>query len=121
MRNWMLGTLLFLVSTPAFAVDDDGDGYDDTVDCDDSNPDVNPGAAEECNDGIDNDCDGQIDEQIASLKAHILAGGYVGKKKPSEPKKKEASSDVFFCSLEKTLLKGILSLLVSKFPNFILL
>ena len=35
---------------------------------------------------------GQIDEQIASLKAHILAGGYVGKKKPSEPKKKEASA-----------------------------
>jgi hypothetical protein len=35
---------------------------------------------------------GQIDEQIASLKAHILAGGYVGKKKPSDSKKKEASA-----------------------------
>ena len=44
---------------------DDGSGCDQNVislpsgDCDDSNADVNTGAVEEINDGIDSDCDGQ--------------------------------------------------------------
>ncbi len=42
-------------------VDADSDGYTADVDCDDSNPAVNPGAAEVCDDGIDNDCDGLVD------------------------------------------------------------
>ncbi|MBN2798011.1 MAG: putative metal-binding motif-containing protein [Deltaproteobacteria bacterium] len=45
-------------------VDRDGDGYLDTSyggdDCDDTNPAVNPDAAERC-DGVDNDCDGVTD------------------------------------------------------------
>ena len=32
-----------------------------SVDCVDSNPAINPGAIEVCDDGIDNDCDGQVD------------------------------------------------------------
>ena len=40
------------------AVDADGDGWDETVDCDDHDPNVHPGHAEVCNDGLDNDCDG---------------------------------------------------------------
>ena len=31
------------------------------MDCDGTNPDVNPGAYEVCDDGIDNDCDNQLD------------------------------------------------------------
>jgi len=39
-------------------VDEDADGFDVTEDCDDLDATVNPDAAEVCDDGIDNDCDG---------------------------------------------------------------
>lgn len=47
--------------------DVDGDGYcleDD--DCDDSDPAVNPGATEVCDDLVDNDCNGDVDEADAA-------------------------------------------------------
>jgi hypothetical protein len=44
------------------AVDSDGDGYTvETGDCDDSNASIHPGA-QEVADGVDNNCDGNIDE-----------------------------------------------------------
>ncbi|PCI06680.1 MAG: hypothetical protein COB73_09675 [Flavobacteriaceae bacterium] len=53
--------------------DEDGDGYGsdiqsaadgvfNSLDCDDLNPDIHPYATEVAGDGIDNDCDGYIDE-----------------------------------------------------------
>ncbi len=48
--------------------DYDGDGYSKvvdgataTTDCNDVDASINPGAAEVCDDGFDNDCDGKID------------------------------------------------------------
>jgi hypothetical protein len=47
-------------------IDDDEDGYsENNGDCDDSAPDIYPGAVEIC-DEVDNDCDGTTDEDDAS-------------------------------------------------------
>lgn len=44
-------------------VDEDGDGYSTCDgDCDDLDGSVNPGAAEVCGDGVDNDCSGTADD-----------------------------------------------------------
>ena len=49
--------------TEGGCVDGDDDGWSvGCNDCDDGNAEVNPGAEEICDDGVDNDCDGPIDE-----------------------------------------------------------
>ena len=45
------------------ATDADADGFDAESDCDDTNPDAHPGATEVC-DGVDNNCDGFVDEGL---------------------------------------------------------
>ncbi len=53
-----LGANVYLVLS-----DNDGDGYTTAIDCNDNDPAINPGAAEDCTDGIDNDCDDLVDTQ----------------------------------------------------------
>jgi hypothetical protein len=71
--------------------DVDGDGYGDlasstlacnmpvgyvanSTDCNDANASINPGATEACN-GIDDDCDGSIDEGLTFLTYYVDADG----------------------------------------------
>jgi hypothetical protein len=56
--NWFL--LEFEVC-PESIVDEDGDGVGSTTDCDDGDPTVYPGAAEICDNGVDDDCDPTTD------------------------------------------------------------
>jgi len=44
----------------------DGDGHLSDEDCDDADANVNPDAEEVCDDGIDNNCDGDVDEEACS-------------------------------------------------------
>lgn len=71
--RWLVRDMTGAGSRPSFAVDNisveqdfDGDGFVASDDCDDNNPTVYPGAAENCN-GIDDDCDGDIDEGTFAL------------------------------------------------------
>ena len=45
--------------------DRDGDGYLASEECDDTNYLINPGATEFC-DGLDNNCNGEIDEGVST-------------------------------------------------------
>ena len=63
-------------SADGLDTDVDRDGVDAASDCDDQNSAVYPGAEEVC-DGLDNDCDGDVDEDaLATWYADADADGY---------------------------------------------
>lgn len=68
-------------------IDDDGDGYsENTGDCNDSDASIYPGSIEVCDDGIDNNCDGNVDEDCeeppqppekVELRIQAVSGSYL--------------------------------------------
>lgn len=65
-------------STIPDCLDADGDGVVAAQDCDDNNAKIFPGAIERC-DGIDNNCNGQVDEQASVLVLHGMGTCQDGK------------------------------------------
>ncbi len=57
--------------------DQDGDGAEVSSDCDDADPTIAPGLPEECN-GIDDDCDDEIDEDIEGSESAYVDADYDG-------------------------------------------
>jgi hypothetical protein len=55
--------------------DVDGDGYTAAEDCDDEDAGIHPGAEEVC-DGVDNDCDDEVDEDATAWYADSDGDGY---------------------------------------------
>ncbi len=53
------------IATASDTTDADGDGFPSAEDCDDLDAAHNPSAVEVC-DGVDNDCDGEVDEEVQS-------------------------------------------------------
>lgn len=63
-------------TAPAPLADDDNDGFTEDVDCDDLDASVNPDAVEVC-DGVDNNCNSEVDEGLGqTLYADADGDGY---------------------------------------------
>jgi hypothetical protein len=68
--------LLLLLAPVLMAQDCDQDGYDKSEDCADRNSDVHPNAIETC-DGVDQDCDGRVDEgEVAEGGANTVRAAF---------------------------------------------
>ena len=66
-----------------YDLDIDRDGFGQSIDCDDNDPTVYPLAPEVC-DGIDNDCDGQLDDGVTTWFFDLDRDGYGDASNPVE-------------------------------------
>lgn len=79
------------VDCPMTCTDADGDGFSveggacGPIDCDDSNPEVNPAALELCDDGIDNNCDGRSDANDTVCQSSDTGGDTSGSTGTEQP------------------------------------
>ncbi len=67
---------------PPPPLDSDNDGFDETEDCDDEDPSIHPDADEHC-DGIDEDCDEEVDEDAVDQTLWFLDADGDGYGSPS--------------------------------------
>ena len=74
-RPFLVFGMLACASIASAQVDADGDGFETPIDCDDTNAAVYPGATEIC-DGLDNDCNGQVDEGFPQQYADNDGDGF---------------------------------------------
>jgi hypothetical protein len=73
--SWGCAHGLCLQPPDARGPDTDGDGFSQLADCNDDNANVNPGASEVLANGVDDDCDGKIDETEPPTPTTGSAGG----------------------------------------------
>lgn len=62
----ILSTILACGEKSSYLIDEDNDGYDISIDCDDLNPNIHPDAIEIC-DTIDNNCNDDVDENLPTV------------------------------------------------------
>ncbi|MFC1685489.1 putative metal-binding motif-containing protein [Nanoarchaeota archaeon] len=75
--HWKFGCSSGLIDdfaeTCSVKIDNDQDGYYIDSDCNDEDATINPGATEVCDDGVDNNCDGETDEGCVISCEGVLA------------------------------------------------
>lgn len=80
-----LGVDAFHFAQEYYYKDNDNDGFFSYEDCDDNDPNINPEASESCN-GLDDDCNGIIDDNITYFTYYLDADndGYGDLNSPSD-------------------------------------